>query len=59
MTAYNKALAALAAPLAVLAEALADGKVDSGEVFTLVAALAAAFGVYLVPNINKAPGSEG
>lgn len=54
MTAYSKALAALAGAVAVtLAAATSDDVVTSAEVAQLVVAALTAFGVYLVPN---APG---
>ncbi len=54
MSAYSKALAALAGAVAVtLAAATSDDVVTSAEVAQLVVTGLAAFGVYLVPN---APG---
>lgn len=47
---YAKTLIALGAFLTLAGTALTDLNIDSDEAFNLMVALAAVFGVYLVPN---------
>lgn len=47
---YSKTFVALGAFLAMAGAALMDFTVDSDEALNLLVALAAVFGVYLVPN---------
>jgi hypothetical protein len=50
MKSYRKGLIAAGGFLAVLAEALRDGDVSTGELTGLALALVTAYGVYRVPN---------
>lgn len=50
---YRKFIIAAAAGVAVLATALADGKVDGTEIYQIVAAVLGALGVAVIPNAPK------
>lgn len=55
MTKYSKALVALGAVIAAVAAALADGAVSTQEWGQIAVAVAAAVGVFFVPNKLDSP----
>ena len=54
MSKYRKAIVALAGFAAVFGVVASDGAIDGAEALQLVAALAAAYGVYRIPNAPPA-----
>lgn len=53
MTSYNKAIAAVAAALAVAASVTSDGNLSLSDVIAILSAAVGALTVYAVPNKPK------